>query len=309
MDMTNIEKLEASLWDPISEIQPAWVLEPEALGSKEKFWYRPGPEGRNWLFKFPQVNTGQHWAEKVAAGIADLLQIQHARVEFAVFQGTQGSASESFITRDKRADLVHGNEVLAGQVVGYDPRRRFRQADHTFSNILTAIGGAFLGGAPPKILATLGGYLVLDAVIGNTDRHHENWAFLAWSSQDKRMAVMAPSFDHASSLGRELLDEGPKKCRKRLLAETRVGRYSEHAHGAIFWQSTDKHGLSPLELVRRGVRERPEMFLGAIQKACALRREQIAAIVERVPADWMSPLARDFAIALAEYNVQQLRNI
>jgi hypothetical protein len=25
---------------PIVEIQPEWVLEPEALGSKEKFWYR-----------------------------------------------------------------------------------------------------------------------------------------------------------------------------------------------------------------------------------------------------------------------------
>ncbi len=294
---------------PILEIRPEWVLEPEALGSKEKFWYRPGPEGKNWLFKFPQANTGQHWAEKVAAELAELLQIQHARVELALFQGKHGSASESFITRAKRADLVHGNEVLAGQVIGYDPGRRFRQADHTFVNILTAIGGAFIGGAPPKILATLGGYLVLDAVIGNTDRHHENWAFLAWSSQDKRMAVMAPSFDHASSLGRELLDEGRGKCRKRLLAESRMGRYSENAHGAIFWQSMDRHGLSPLELVRRGVRDHPEMFTGAVQKACTLRTEQIAAIVERVPPDWMSPLARKFAIALTEYNLQQLRSI
>lgn len=294
---------------PVLVIRRQWVLEPEVLGSKEKFWYRPGKEGRNWLFKFPQANTGQHWAEKIAAELAGLLQIPRARVELAVFQNTKGSASESFITRPKRADLVHGNEVLGGQVMGYDPTRRFRQSDHTFANILTAIEGAFAEGAPPQILANLGSYLVLDAVIGNTDRHHENWAFLTWPNEGRRMAFMAPSFDHASSLGRELLDEGQKKCRKRLLAEKRVGSYSEKGQGAIFWQSTDKHGLSPLELVRRAACEHPEMFREAIQKACTLHREQIEAVVSRVPTDWMSPLAREFAVELVGYNLQQLRNI
>jgi hypothetical protein len=294
---------------PILEIQPDWVLEPEVLGSKEKFWYRPGPEGRNWLFKYPQANTGQHWSEKLAAEIAELLQIQHARVELAVFQGTPGSASESFITRDKRASLVHGNEILAGHVIGYDPGRRFRQSDHTYANIMTAINGAFIGGPSPNVLAHLGSYLVLDAVIGNTDRHHENWAFLTWTVQDKQMAVMAPSFDHASSLGRELLDEGPGKSRKRLLAERWVGRYSDKAQGAIFWESTDRHGLSPLELVRRGIREQAEMFSGALQKACGLRTEQIVEVVQRVPQAWMSQPAREFVIELIGYNLQQLRSI
>ncbi len=28
---------------PIFEIRPEWVLEPEAMGSKEKFWYRSDP--------------------------------------------------------------------------------------------------------------------------------------------------------------------------------------------------------------------------------------------------------------------------
>ena len=52
---------------PVIEIQPKWVLEPEALGSKEKFWYRQTDKEARWLFKYPQTNTGQHWAEKIAA--------------------------------------------------------------------------------------------------------------------------------------------------------------------------------------------------------------------------------------------------
>jgi hypothetical protein len=81
---------------PIIEIQPAWVLEGEAMGSKPKFWFRQAEEAPEWLFKYPQENTGQHWAEKIATEVASLLDILHARVELAVFQGVRGSATESF---------------------------------------------------------------------------------------------------------------------------------------------------------------------------------------------------------------------
>jgi hypothetical protein len=108
---------------PILTIRPEWVLEDEAMGSKQKFWFRQLGDGVDWLFKYPQPNTGQHWAEKIAAGIAEELEILHAKVELAMFDGVQGSAAESF-ARDGR-ELFHGNQVLAGQVLGYDPAKKF----------------------------------------------------------------------------------------------------------------------------------------------------------------------------------------
>ena len=55
---------------PIIEVDPEWVG-PEDMGSKQKFWYRRADEQEPaWLFKYPQANTGQHWAEKIAAEIA-----------------------------------------------------------------------------------------------------------------------------------------------------------------------------------------------------------------------------------------------
>jgi|WetSurMetagenome_2_1015567.scaffolds.fasta_scaffold534465_2 hypothetical protein len=44
---------------PVIEIQPDWILEPEEMGSKDKFWFRD-TEGTDWLYKYPQSNTGQH---------------------------------------------------------------------------------------------------------------------------------------------------------------------------------------------------------------------------------------------------------
>ena len=52
---------------PIVEVHPEWVLGLEEMGSKKKFWYHEPGAKADWLFKYPQDNTGQHWAEKIAA--------------------------------------------------------------------------------------------------------------------------------------------------------------------------------------------------------------------------------------------------
>ena len=126
----------------VQKVRPDWVLEPEALGSKQKFWYAGSSELVPWLFKYPQPNTGQHWAEKIAAEVAGKLTILHAKVELAEFQDMRGSATESFARKGRI--LFHGNQILAGQLLGYDPERKFRQSDHTLTNIFDAIDRTFL---------------------------------------------------------------------------------------------------------------------------------------------------------------------
>lgn len=86
---------------PVVNVQPEWILQTESLGSKEKFWYRETDEGSNWLFKHSQDQTGQHWAEKMAAELAALMDVRHARVEFALYGTALGVTCESF-ARDGR---------------------------------------------------------------------------------------------------------------------------------------------------------------------------------------------------------------
>ncbi len=292
----------------VFEIQPEWVLETEALGSKAKFWYRRKQEESPWLFKFPQPNTGQHWAEKIAAEIAELLDIEHARVELAVFEGTKGSASESFAPRG--IDLYHGNQILAGKVLDYDPSRKFLQSDHTLANIFLALARTFITvGGLRESQESFAGYLVLDALIGNTDRHQENWGILVEETGNKSLGSLAPTFDHASSMGRELLDQGPGKTRQRLLEKDGIRNYAEKARGAIYWHASDAHGPSPLELVRRATNQHRQPFAPALAKLDRLERTTIETIVNRVPEDWMTPHARKFAVELMCYNLQELRSI
>ena len=95
------------------------------MGTKEKFWYRKLGEGeQEWLFKHPRENTGEHWAEKIAAEIASVLGVSHATVELAELLGQRGSVSKSWRVEEHEAgwlgpSLDHasslGRELLDGK--------------------------------------------------------------------------------------------------------------------------------------------------------------------------------------------------
>ncbi len=310
---------------PIVTVEPEWVLGGEDMGSKEKFWYRDtGGNKKDFLFKYPREHTGEHWAEKIAAEVAACLGIVHAKVELAEFLGDQGSATESFA--DRFCILTHGNQLLERAVSSYDPEVQFHQSAHTLDNIWMTMDRTFmmLEDVTP-LKRQFAEYMVLDAVIGNTDRHHENWGQLLilkglrkqWSrsrARDKRRPrrgkyhwerSLAPSFDHASSLGRELRDER----RDRLMAEDRMGRYVEKGHGGIYWSPDERRGPSPLELVRRAASTYLDLFRPALAKLDRLDEGILRSIINRVPSAWMSPSARKFALALMRYNLEQLRRL
>ncbi len=281
-------------------------MEQEALGTKKKFWYRKNRSLSSWLFKYPQVGVGQHWSEKIAAELASEVKIFRAKVKLAVFDGHKGSATENF---SEGADLYHGNQILAGYVLGYDREKKRRQSDHTLVNIFSALDKTF-NEVALKYKRVMADYLVLDALIGNTDRHHENWGVVRKHKDGKWSGYLAPSFDHASSLGRELVDEGRAKSRLAIMRSSGGMRaYSERAEGAIFWEKTDNCGFNPIELVRRANDAYPSIIGPALKKLDLLNKRAVARIVERVPRDWMSDIAKSFTVDLVWYNLGVLKEI
>ena len=288
----------------IVEVKPEWIINQEDMGTKTKFWYRDLDDNANWLFKHPRQNTGEHWAEKIAAGVASALRVRHAKVELAQFGDKRGSVTESF-ARGGRA-LYHGNQILETVFIGYDPKKKYHQSQHTLANIFAGMDRVFeKSEAASRAKRTLAEYAVLDALIGNTDRHHENWGLLLRRQDYSLRGFVALSFDHASSLGRELLDDR----RDRFLKENRVGSYAEKGRGAIYWSEKDRYGPSPLELVRRAARDYSDLFCPLLLKLAEIDENIFCKIVERIPPDWMTSSAREFAVKLLCYNYRQLKEI
>lgn len=290
---------------PVVTVEPAWVLDHEGMGTKRKFWYREPDTGIKWLFKYPREGTGEHWAEKVAAEVAGALGVDHATAELAVFDGRRGVAVRSFVP--DHWDLVHGNQLMEVAVDSYDPGAGFRYKRHTLSNIweclhLVSLVTSIDLRATRRVFAE---YLLLDAIIGNTDRHHENWGIAGSSTGATGVVRLAPSFDHGSSLGRELDD----RRRGIHLNEGRVGAYIDRGRGAVYWTEDESRAPSPLELFRRAAVEEPETFQPAVDRLEPLGVERAREVVDRVPEGWMSPLARDFACRLMETSIEELRRI
>ncbi len=263
----------------------------EQLGSKPKFWVLL--KDQRWLFKEARPGTGEDWAEKVAAEVARVTGIRAATVELAEYGGRRGCISRNFVNVDGGQALVHGNEVLATRVTGYDKGKIFKQSDHTLENIVAAIRGLFPLEHADGILAELASYMVLDALIGNTDRHHENWGLLLQTQTDvgAHTLSVAPSFDHASSLGRELRDER----RLELLAGKRVGWYVSKGRGGIFRDAEERHGENPLRFVQVAARAYPLFFSPALERVEAMTYNDFHQIIHLLPDERASAPAKQFA--------------
>lgn len=291
---------------PVVDVKQSWMVKFEEMGTKEKFWYLDSQSGGRWLFKRPRSGTGEHWAEKISCELAVLLDINHARTELATYQGICGSVSASFV--GTRQQLTHGNQLLALGVEGYDCKgeSKSKQTDHALDNIWRVLEHAFGRSEQTRqAKARFGEYLVLDALVGNTDRHHENWGLLKSKLNDHFEEFVAPSYDHASSLGRELRDAR----RVDRLARGSVGSYVERGRGAVYWTSDASGALSPLELVRRTAVIYPEAIQPVLGRVKSLHNDNVTDLVERVPPDWMSRSARDFAITMICYASDQLKGL
>lgn len=292
---------------PICQVNPNWMIDQESMGSKEKFWYRypEDPSDTAWLFKYPRSNSGEHWAEKIAAEVAAALEIPHARVELAVCLGIRGTITESFVASNET--LVHGNELLELAISDYNPGQIRRPPLHNVDNILKVLEDVCTGmdpGFSDKLKMQVADYLILDALIGNTDRHHENWGVLLDANEDSLLGL-APSFDHASSLGRELTDER----RMRHIAEETIGNYAAAGRGGIYWLGDISRRPAPLDLACRAMAAYAGIFTPGLEKLAMLEESNILQAVNMVPEEWMANPERDFAVVMMRYSLQRLRGL
>lgn len=297
---------------PIIEVPLDASQDIEDLGTRIKFWFYDDNLSR-CLFKKARPNTGEDWAEKIATELCKLLGLPHAEQELAIYRGEKGTVSPSFLRgKWKNGTLITGREILAQRIPDY-PQHPKDHSQHTINNVFSTIEATSLNlpieWIPPKgintAIDTFVGYLLLDAWIGNTDRHHENWAFI--SVKDR--IYLSPTYDHGSSLGR---NEPDSKRQQRLTTKDKafaVESYAQKCYSVFYTQVGNTHRLRNFDVFCEVKKLYPNAAKIWLDRLAEISSSDTLEIIMRIPKHRISIPAIEFAHKILELNQKELLNL
>jgi hypothetical protein len=152
--------------------------------------------------------------------------------------------------------------------------------------------------------------LTFDALIGNTDRHPENWGFLKAVGDAGATPVWAltPPFDNGTSLGYEF----PESQLRRFDDPVRLARYIDRGTHHCGWDASSDSPTPHLALCRRFFAAFPDT-IAIGQEVIKFSPDQLQNIIEEcVRFDVSASFTRDrarFVSALVEARKRQLSTI
>jgi len=304
---------------PVVEVDPADALDAEQLGAKRKTWFRRTAKGQLWLFKADErvaggqsvVGVGEDWSEKIACEICKLLGIPHVDYELAVELGTQIRGVVCLNIATDHTSLVLGNQLMFERDPSYpaDEEKKYGVREHTIEAVAETVQRLqpppreFCDDLPSGIRSAIDvfiGYVMLDALVANQDRHHQNWAALR-SSEEIRLA---PTFDHGASLARNEPDE---KRSERLHSRDRgfrIESFAEKAKSGFY--AGGRKSLGTLAALEGFANVQPSAARQWLDRLDQVPIDQLVRPVQLIPQDRMSSVAREFTTALLRINRERL---
>lgn len=163
----------------------------EGSGRSEKQWLINKETSEIGLFKFTKTDrTTEHISEKLAFELANLIGLESAKVDIGTYDGRVGSMS--YLINKENEILIEGISLINKIYPSYDPYTMFDETNNEYYSlemILNSLSEFNLENDFFKIL-------IFDFLIGNSDRHQNNWAII-YSNEGYRMC---PLYDNGSSL-------------------------------------------------------------------------------------------------------------
>jgi hypothetical protein len=242
-------------WAPDAEfgVFPEGAREKEALIAPGQPLMDILVPNKRYLYKLSRdVFPEQFWAEVVAYRIGCLLGLQVPPAFYALNSGTHtaGALIEWFY--DGAQAFVHGGDFMLMVREDYD---RDRGRKHNLADIELIMRAMRRRGLTDfDYRQWWVDALVFDALIGNRDRHQDNWG-LVFSSNGPAPTqwAISPLFDNGSSLGYELMTD-----RVRSWDDDRFNRYVARGIHHVKWDLNEVPPVNGhLALLRRAVNEWP----------------------------------------------------
>jgi hypothetical protein len=186
----------------------------------------------------------QYWAEVIAFRIGRLMGLTLPPVFVAIdsFRNEPGTVNEWFMNYPDSGDERYypGGDYMQRRIPGYD---RGKGKQHNLTAIIQLSRVLERGKWLLQDWQQYWGLcLCFDALIGNTDRHQENWG-LIWSG-DPPTARYTPYFDNGTSLGHELQVE---KFERMMRDPNELDAYLRRGRHHMRWSKDDRKRLPLIE--------------------------------------------------------------
>lgn len=237
--------------------------------------------GHSYLFK---TATGwqaqQVWSEVIAYEVGDMLGLPVPRCMIAKRGDETGALIEFFYgypNEQTVARLVHGSDILTSMY----PQAKQRGRPHA---VRLNVGICRRFAPRDDALQWWARVITFDALIGNTDRHTENWGLLTRVERKQQGPIkvprvrinIAPAYDNGTSLGYEQSEQAIASPwdQSRLVSYANKGRHH------LSWDLDDDSVRGHIELCKRYAAAYPAAR-NAMQNVIRFERGQITSIVER----------------------------
>jgi hypothetical protein len=252
-------------------------------GTRNKVIVENPDDGNLYYFKTSLKRANdeykyEFWSEIIASAIGKELEFNTLHYNIAFNKNEIGCLSKSMINANEN-NLSEIINYLQGYDSNYNPKDKDSYSKYTFQFIEDALNEYRLKDKMSHIITTI----IFDSLIGNSDRHQENWGFIIPNmhgidgEKEKRKnniidsnkfkvrlnpfikkkeiaefviettkGVFAPIYDSGSCLGRELLDE---KVDKLLNDNQMLCAYIKRGCCEVRWDNDKK--ISHFDLIKR----------------------------------------------------------
>lgn len=249
------------------------------IGSRKKFLAFDDINDKLYIFKYEKENyfTTESCSEKMSFEIAKVLDYNCAHVELARDKdGTLGILSEFFVELENNFH-IDAKLFLKKEFVD-------RKDFYNLSNIKNTID--FLN---PTMFNNFIKLMIFDALIGEQDRHEENWGFTFSKDND---VSFSPFYDNGDNLLNKFCDEN---YAKKYYGDAAFDKYIRRSKTLIY-----KEGLNSkfrhFELIEYLYLNYKDIVYNEIVNLNKLTNEIISYIVNKIPNDLLTNIHKEYII-------------
>lgn len=305
------EAVDISSWIPDADFPtyPEGTRSKKAVICPDNIDYSFLIPSHRYLFKksnerYPE----QFWVEIIAylVGCKMGIKVPPAFVSYDSRNNRCGALIEWFYGYPREAittRFLKGGDFMTAMIPHYD---REKGMQHNFGHV-ERISRIFIrkGYLREKWFDYWCQVFLFDAIIGNTDRHQDNWGFIVYGATPPFQFIFSPAFDNGTAMGHEILQSNFIKFED----PDYIARYVSKGTHHMKWRINSLRKLQFADMILKLLEKHSQLRTQMIEALNFNINELMDEIMELTKFDIPVPLSEaraSFVSMLIQYRYRQL---